>query len=138
MIAGVLLLVNIFVMLAEERKGQLGMMRAVGMRRAQLVRAFLIEGSLYAVVASLLGAIARIGVGAAIVQLASSLFTRQEAFALELRFSAGIASILGGFMIGLLISAACSSPASGSAGSTSSGRSAICPSRSASGSGSGR
>lgn len=104
-IAGILLLVNIFVMLAEERKGQLGMMRAVGMRRAQLVRAFLIEGSLYAVVASALGAIAGIGVGAAIVQLASSLFTQQEAFALELRFSPGIASILGGFLIGFLISA---------------------------------
>src|SRR4029453_18081856 len=32
-IAGVLLLVNIFVMLAEERKPELGMLRAVGMRR---------------------------------------------------------------------------------------------------------
>lgn len=103
-IAGILLLVNIFVMLAEERKGELGMMRAVGMRRAQLVRAFLIEGSLYAVVASVLGAAAGIGVGAAIVQLSSSLFTRQEAFALELRFSPAIASIAGGFLIGLLIS----------------------------------
>lgn len=105
-IAGILLLVNIFVMLAEERKGELGMMRALGMRRAQLVQAFLIEGSLYAVVASLLGAVAGIGVGAAIVQISSSLFSRQEAFALELRFSPAIASIVGGLVIGLLISIA--------------------------------
>ena len=105
-IAGVLLLVNIFVMLAEERKGELGMMRAVGMRRAQLVRAFLIEGSLYAGVAAVLGVAAGIGVGAAIVQVSSSLFTRQEAFALELRFSPSITSIIGGFALGLLISAA--------------------------------
>ena len=35
-IAGVLLLVNIFVMLAEERKAELGLLRAVGMRRHHL------------------------------------------------------------------------------------------------------
>src|SRR4030095_12666847 len=35
-IAGVLLLVNVFVMLAEERKGELGMLRAVGMKRGRL------------------------------------------------------------------------------------------------------
>ena len=34
-IAGVLLLVNIFVMLAEERKTQLGMLRAIGMKRSR-------------------------------------------------------------------------------------------------------
>src|SRR6266508_4261956 len=37
-IAGVLLLVNIFVMLAEERKAELGMLRAIGMKRSRLVR----------------------------------------------------------------------------------------------------
>ncbi|HEX8133597.1 MAG TPA: FtsX-like permease family protein, partial [Actinomycetes bacterium] len=40
-IAGVLLLVNVFVMLAEERKAELGMLRAIGMRRGRLVRGFL-------------------------------------------------------------------------------------------------
>ncbi|HXY70918.1 MAG TPA: ABC transporter permease, partial [Actinomycetota bacterium] len=54
-IAGILLLVNIFVMLAEERKPELGMLRAVGMKRSRLVRAFIIEGSVYALFASLLG-----------------------------------------------------------------------------------
>jgi putative ABC transport system permease protein len=51
-IAGVLLLVNIFVMLAEERKAELGMLRAVGMKRGRLVRSFVIEGTVYALVAS--------------------------------------------------------------------------------------
>ncbi|HXP15348.1 MAG TPA: FtsX-like permease family protein, partial [Actinomycetes bacterium] len=49
-IAGVLLLVNIFVMLAEERKSELGMLRAVGMKRGRLVRSFVIEGTVYALV----------------------------------------------------------------------------------------
>jgi FtsX-like permease family len=43
-IAGALLLVNIFVMLAEDRKAQLGMLRAIGMKRASLVESFTLEG----------------------------------------------------------------------------------------------
>ena len=33
--AGILLLVNIFVMLSDERRSQLGMLRAIGMRRGR-------------------------------------------------------------------------------------------------------
>ena len=61
-IAGVMLLVNVFVMLAEERKPELGMLRAC-MRRGRLVRGFIIEGAVYALVASTLGLVAGLGVG---------------------------------------------------------------------------
>ena len=72
-IAGVMLLVNVFVMLAEERKPELGMLRAVGrMRRGRLVRGFIIEGAVYALVASTLGLVAGLGVGRAVVETASS------------------------------------------------------------------
>ena len=54
-LAGVLLLVNLFVMLAEERKSELGMLRAVGLRRNHLMRAFGLEGACYGVVAAILG-----------------------------------------------------------------------------------
>ena len=54
-LAGLLLLVNLFVMLAAERKTELGMARAVGMRRSELVGAFATEGWLYALVATALG-----------------------------------------------------------------------------------
>src|SRR5919106_841219 len=104
-IAGVLLLVNIFVMLAEERKSQLGMLRAVGMRRSDLVRAFIIEGSLYAVVASIVGAILGIGVGWAIVSLAAPIFGG-EGIGLNLQFAAEPASVIAGLCIGLLIALA--------------------------------
>src|SRR5512132_3055291 len=68
-IAGVMLLVNVFVMLAEERKPELGMLRAVGMRRGRLVRGFIIEGAVYALVASALGLVAGRGVGRAVVEV---------------------------------------------------------------------
>ncbi len=54
--AGILLLVNVFVMLADERRSELGMLRAMGMRRRTLVGALASEGWLYAVPASALGA----------------------------------------------------------------------------------
>lgn len=103
-IAGILLLVNIFVMLSEERKGQLGMLRAVGMKRSDLVRVFVIEGAFYSIVAGVLGAVAGIGVGWAIVKLAAPIFGGFGDFSLELTFAADIQSILGGFFLGILIS----------------------------------
>jgi putative ABC transport system permease protein len=73
-IAGILLLVNIFVMLAEERKAQLGMLRAVGLKRSRLVMAFVLEGSAYAAVAAVVGTVLGIGVGRAVVQVAHRIF----------------------------------------------------------------
>ena len=102
-VAGVLLLVNIFVMLAEERKSQLGMLRAVGMRRSDLVRSFIIEGGIYAFIASIIGAVLGIGVGWAIVSLAAPIFDGAGDFGLTLRFAAELPSIIGGLCIGFLI-----------------------------------
>lgn len=76
-IAGVLLLVNIFVMLATERRSELGMLRAVGMKRSDLVRGFALEGTMYGAAASLLGGGLGILVGMAIVTVASSIFSSE-------------------------------------------------------------
>src|SRR6266705_52670 len=62
-LAGVLLIVNIFVMLAEERKPELGITRAVGFLRRDLLATFALEGTFYAVVAAALGAVAGLGLG---------------------------------------------------------------------------
>ncbi len=56
-IAGIALIVNIFVMLGEERKSEMGIARAVGMRRAQLRKLFTYEGLVYAALAALIGAV---------------------------------------------------------------------------------
>lgn len=61
--AGMLLIFLIFVMLASERKHELGIARAVGMQRSALIRAFAFEGALYALVASAIGSVAGVGVG---------------------------------------------------------------------------
>lgn len=54
-IAGVALIINIFVMLAEERKPEMGISRAVGMQRGDLTQSFMFEGVIYAAVASAVG-----------------------------------------------------------------------------------
>jgi putative ABC transport system permease protein len=100
-LAGILLLVNIFVMLAEERKSELGMLRAVGLKRRDLVRIFVIEGSLYAAAAAVLGALLGIGVGRVIVLVTSGIFASFGD--LTLTFSAPASSIITGGLIGFLI-----------------------------------
>jgi putative ABC transport system permease protein len=54
--AGVLLIVLIFTMLAAERRPEMGMARAVGTHRSQLIQQFIAEGSGYAILAGLVGA----------------------------------------------------------------------------------
>jgi putative ABC transport system permease protein len=103
-IAGVLLLVNIFVMLAEERKSELGMLRAVGMKRGRLVRSFIIEGTIYALIASLLGILIGLGVGRAVVVVAARIFSSfsdEDTFNLAFRFTP--ISLVNGFAMGFLI-----------------------------------
>ena len=62
---GVMLIFLIFVMLAAERKSELGMARAIGMRRRQLTEMFLAEGIAYDLLSALVGS--ALGVGVAFV-----------------------------------------------------------------------
>ena len=77
-LAGILLLINLFVMLAEERKTELGMLRAVGYTRRRLTRLFAVEGAVYAIAASALGAVAGIGIGWLVALVAGSIFGSTE------------------------------------------------------------
>ena len=72
--AGILLVVNLFVMLAGERKGEMGTLRAVGLRRGSLVRAFSLEGAVYGVVAAVAGVAVGVGVAAIVMRMAGDLF----------------------------------------------------------------
>jgi putative ABC transport system permease protein len=74
-ITGLLLITNIFTMLAEERRSELGMARAVGLTRKDLVRLFLFEGSLYAVAAAALGAFLGLGLAAVMVWILNALIS---------------------------------------------------------------
>lgn len=71
--AGALLIVNIFLMLAEERKSEMGILRAIGLSRADLIKAFLYEGMIYASLSSLAGMVVGIGIGYLIVMIISQI-----------------------------------------------------------------
>lgn len=66
--AGMLLLALLMILLATERRAELGMGRALGMSRAHLVQLQLFEGCGYGVVAALLGML--LGVGITALELA--------------------------------------------------------------------
>jgi putative ABC transport system permease protein len=103
-IAGVMLLVNVFVMLAEERKTELGMLRAVGLRRGRLVRGFVLEGTVYALVAAALGVAAGLGVGRAVVTVTARIFASfGEEGVPGLVFTVTPTSLVNGFAAGFLI-----------------------------------
>lgn len=74
-IAGMMLIVNIFVMLAEERKSELGMARAVGLARRQLIYLFGFEGTLYALAASAIGAVLGLGIAYGLIAGFNKAFT---------------------------------------------------------------
>ncbi|HEX6870199.1 MAG TPA: FtsX-like permease family protein, partial [Micromonosporaceae bacterium] len=103
---GILLLITIFVMLAEERKPQLGMLRAVGMKRSRLIGAFGVEGAVYATLAALLGVGVGILVGRAVALVAARIFGSWsvEGSRLDISFAVSWISLVNGFAIGLLIS----------------------------------
>ena len=72
--AGILLIFLIFVLLAEERKTEMGIARAIGMRRSQLVQAYLAEGMAYNVGSALVGTALGIGVAFLMVGVLNSAF----------------------------------------------------------------
>lgn len=62
-LAGALLIVGVFLLLAEERKGEMGLLRAVGLRRRELVYSYLFEGTIYSAGSALAGTAVGVGVG---------------------------------------------------------------------------
>jgi putative ABC transport system permease protein len=103
-LAGILLLVNIFFMLADERKSELGMLRAVGLRRSALVGAFATEGWCYALASSVAGTFAGLGLGRLIMAFAARLReSGPTSSRLVLHFAFTWASVQRGLVIGFLI-----------------------------------
>lgn len=106
-LAGVLLLINLFVMLAEERKPNLGVLRAIGWRRSALRRAFRAEGVIYASLAAVLGAGLGIGVGWVIVRLTKGILAGANPDSdFQLLLSVQLASLLTAALIGVIIAMA--------------------------------
>ena len=104
-IAGIALIINIFTMLGEERKGEMGVARAVGMQRTHLRKLFTYEGLIYAAVAAAIGtlvglllAYGLINVAGAIINMGSISISQYFTFT---PFSLAVA-YLGGFVLTLV------------------------------------
>ena len=106
-LAGAALLANVLVMLAEGRRGELGVLRALGLSRREMVGAFVLEGAVYAVAASALGALAGVAVARGVVFLAGGVFSSAQRGGVEaLRFGFEPATLVIGAIGGLLVSLA--------------------------------
>jgi len=62
-VAGAMLIVGLFVLLAEERKGEMGVLRAIGLQGRELVYSFFFEGLVYSAGSALAGTFVGVGVG---------------------------------------------------------------------------
>ena len=103
-VAGVMLIINIFVMLAEERKSELGMVRAVGMQRGHLMQMFMFEGITYSVFAAAIGSILGLGIGAGLVNGFNIIFMGGErAMGLTLELHYSLSDIFNAFLLGVII-----------------------------------
>src|SRR4029077_16394883 len=72
---GVLLIFLIFVMLAAERRAEMGMSRAVGLKRRHLTEMFLFEGMAYSLAATAIGVVLGVAVGFLMIGALSAIFS---------------------------------------------------------------
>jgi putative ABC transport system permease protein len=99
--AGVLLIFLIFVMLAGERRGELGIARAVGTRRGHLIQMFLYEGLAYDLLAAAAGALLGIAVAYGMVLLMAGAFNTTSD--ITIAYSVKPTSIVLAYAIGVLL-----------------------------------
>jgi putative ABC transport system permease protein len=98
--AGAMLIFLIFVMLAAERRGELGIARAVGTRRGHLVQLYLFEGVAYDLVAAAVGALVGVAVafGMVFILAAALDFT-----GLEIQHDVRLRSLVVAYTLGVLL-----------------------------------
>ena len=99
--AGILLIFLIFIMLAAERRGELGIARAVGTRQRHLVEMFLFEGVAYDIVAAAVGALVGIAVAYVMVLVMAGAFNEQGG--LHITYSVTTRTVIVAYALGMLL-----------------------------------
>jgi putative ABC transport system permease protein len=102
--AGILLIFLIFVMLAAERRSELGIARAIGTRRGHLVQMFLYEGLAYDLIAAAVGCLLGIGVAYLMVLALASAFG--ETADITISYSVRATSVVIAYAVGMLLTLA--------------------------------
>ncbi len=98
--AGMLLIFMIFVMLAAERKTEMGMSRAVGMRRRHLIQSFLSEGMTYNIASAAVGAGLGIMVSLGMTRIMAMLFSE---FDVSISFHVTPRSLIVSYALGVVL-----------------------------------
>ncbi len=102
-IAGILLIALIFVMLAAERRRELGIARAVGAQRGQLVRLFTFEGAIYSLAAAAVGSVLGLVVGLIMVRIMAAALGALDDFDFEIVFSFRWQSLVLSYTLGMVV-----------------------------------
>jgi len=98
--AGILLIFLIFVMLAAERKRELGIARAVGTQRGHVIRMFAFEGSVYALIAAAVGSLLGVVVGWGMVRIMAVALGQTD---LELTYAFNWRSMVIAYTMGMVL-----------------------------------
>jgi putative ABC transport system permease protein len=104
-VAGAMLIVGIFVLLAEERKGEMGVLRAIGLKARELVYSYFFEGLAYSAGSALAGTVLGVGVGYALTYAFSILFPQPglPSSAILNSFTVTFETLLTAYVIGFLL-----------------------------------
>lgn len=98
--AGVLLIFLIFAMLAEERRSEMGISRAIGMQRDHLIQMFMSEGMAYNLGAAVIGVLLGLAITVGMVSIIN---TGLEAFGFTFRWNVTWQSLVTSGGIGIVI-----------------------------------
>jgi ABC-type antimicrobial peptide transport system permease subunit len=101
-IAGMALIVVIFLTLADARKYEFGMLRSVGLKRSNVIRAHMVEGLIYGISAGILGIFFGLFLGWILVAALNTIWSGAvENFSVPFHFKP--ISLFYGFIAGLVI-----------------------------------
>ncbi len=102
-LAGIALIVTIFLILAESRKYEFGLVRAIGMARNRVVKLYVIEGLIYTLIAGIVGIIFGLLLGWGLVNALNSIWSSAvQGFTIPFYFKPS--SLAFGFFTGFIIS----------------------------------
>jgi putative ABC transport system permease protein len=104
--AGILLIFLVFVMLATERRGELGIARAIGTRRGHLVQTFTFEGAAYDLIAALVGALLGAAIAFLMVLVMSAAFDSATGGEFDIEFAVTPRSLAIAYALGVLLTLA--------------------------------
>ncbi len=100
-VAGLLLVVNLFTMLGQERRVEMSVMRALGMKRSHLTASMTLEGTLYAIPGAIIGSILGLGLAYVLIEAINRFIVGPDA--LPIPFIADLPTVALSAAIGLIV-----------------------------------